>query len=244
MNTFSTADTRPRIGSGVASGTIVERMNTLTASAAGEHHERHERDRVALRQPEHHRGRPEHPDDDQQPPSDPSSQRAHRQQHGDHDRPDARCGAQPPVADVADVETILGDRRQQRHRSTEQHGEQVEGDRPEQHRLTADEPQSLERVVKGGLLLGRRAFLVVAQAEGGDGGRGHREAHRSRGVRRGRGMVVEQSAARRADDEADLPRDRVHRHQAGQAAGRARPVAGSSASPGTRRRGRCRTGPR
>ena len=34
MNTFSTADTRPRIGSGVASGTMVERMNTLTASAA------------------------------------------------------------------------------------------------------------------------------------------------------------------------------------------------------------------
>ena len=33
MNTFSTAITRPRISSGVASGTIVARMNTLTASA-------------------------------------------------------------------------------------------------------------------------------------------------------------------------------------------------------------------
>ena len=33
MNTFSTAITRPRMWSGVASGTIVARMNTLTASA-------------------------------------------------------------------------------------------------------------------------------------------------------------------------------------------------------------------
>ena len=33
MNTFSTAATRPRMRSGVASGTIVARMNTLTASA-------------------------------------------------------------------------------------------------------------------------------------------------------------------------------------------------------------------
>ena len=33
MNTFSTAITRPRMWSGVASGTIVERMNTLIASA-------------------------------------------------------------------------------------------------------------------------------------------------------------------------------------------------------------------
>ena len=33
MNTFSTAITRPRISSGVASGTIVARMKTLTASA-------------------------------------------------------------------------------------------------------------------------------------------------------------------------------------------------------------------
>ena len=33
MKTFSTAATRPRMRSGVASGTIVERMNTLMASA-------------------------------------------------------------------------------------------------------------------------------------------------------------------------------------------------------------------
>ena len=33
MNTFSTAITRPRIASGVASGTIVARMNTLIESA-------------------------------------------------------------------------------------------------------------------------------------------------------------------------------------------------------------------
>ena len=33
MNTFSTAMTRPRMWSGVASGTRVERMITLTASA-------------------------------------------------------------------------------------------------------------------------------------------------------------------------------------------------------------------
>ena len=33
MNTASTASTRPRLSGGVTSGTSVERMNTLTASA-------------------------------------------------------------------------------------------------------------------------------------------------------------------------------------------------------------------
>ena len=44
MNTFSTASTRPRVDGGVASGTSVARMNTLTASAPAQHGERDERE--------------------------------------------------------------------------------------------------------------------------------------------------------------------------------------------------------
>ena len=149
MNTFSTADTRPRIAIGRGERDDRRADEHAHRVGAGEHHERDERDRVAAASARAPPWPPRTPRPTTSSHRPTSSQRAHRQQHGDHDRPDARCGAQPAVADVADVETILGDRRQQRHRSTEQHGEQVEGDRPEQHRLPADEPQSLERVSEG-----------------------------------------------------------------------------------------------
>ena len=48
MKTFSTAITRPRMWSGVASGTIVARMKTLTASAPASTMQRDERDGVAV----------------------------------------------------------------------------------------------------------------------------------------------------------------------------------------------------
>ena len=50
---------------------------------------------------------------------------------------------QPAVADAADAEAVLGDRRQQGDGAAEQHGEHVEGDGAEQDRSAADEAQAL-----------------------------------------------------------------------------------------------------
>ena len=72
-------------------------------------------------------------------------------------------GPQPAVADAADAEAVLGDRRQQRDGAAEQHGEHVEGDGAEQHRSAADEAQPLEGVVQRRPLVGRRAVLRPAQ---------------------------------------------------------------------------------
>ena len=130
-------------------------------------------------------------------------------------------GAQPPVADVADAEAVLGDRRQQRHGAAEQHGEQVEGDGAEQHRLAADEAQPLEGVVQRRPLVGRRALLGWRTTSVGTtmaAARRSRPAATTYGD--GRIDVVEEAAGRRADDQAELPRGRVQGDQPGQPAGR------------------------
>ena len=92
------------------------------------------------------------------------------------DGTDAGRGAQPAVADVADAEAVLGDRRQQRDGTAEEHGEEIEGDGAEQDRTAADEAEALEGVVEGGPLVGWRAVLALAQAQGGDGDRREAEA--------------------------------------------------------------------
>ena len=61
---------------------------------------------------------------------------------------DAAGGPQPAEPDGADPQPLLGDGGQQGHRAAEQHGEQVEGDGAEQHRVVADELQALEGVAR------------------------------------------------------------------------------------------------
>ena len=98
-----------------------------TMSAADDHDERDERQRVAARQPEHDRAR------HRTSPTTTSSVGPTRRctgrtaSHSAISRgTDPRCGPQPAIGDVADTETFARDRRDQRDRAAEQHGEQVE----------------------------------------------------------------------------------------------------------------------
>ena len=76
-------------------------------------------------------------------------QRSDREGHGHHARPDAHAGPQPTQSHGTHPEALLGDRREQCDRPTEQHGEQVQTHRPEQDGAAPDEPQALEGVVDG-----------------------------------------------------------------------------------------------
>ena len=140
-------------------------------------------------------------------------------EHGrDDDGADPGCRAQPAVADVADTEAILGDRRQQGDGAAEQHGEHVEGDGAEQHGPATDEAQALHRVVEAGSLVARRARLRAAQPDRRDGDGGGGEAAGRHDVGHRRVDVVEEPAGRRPDDEAELPGSRVEGDHARQAA--------------------------
>ena len=92
-------------------------------------------------------------------------------------------GPQPAVADVADAEAVLGDRRQQGDGAAEQHGEHVEGDGAEQHRPVTDEAQPLQGVVQ------RRPLVAPACAPAAGAGSGC--------VRDQRAAVAKQTAATR-----------------------------------------------
>ena len=139
--------------------------------------------------------------------------RPDRQQTGHQHPADAGRGPQPAVADVADAEAILGDRRQEGDRAGEQDGEEVERDRAQQHGLAADEAQALERVVQRRALVAGRALLRALRRQRGhqDGGDG--EPGGRGGVGHPDGDVVEEAARRRADDEPELPRGRVEGDQ-------------------------------
>jgi hypothetical protein len=144
--------------------------------------------------------------------------RADRQQRRDDHGADAGRGAEPPVADVADVEPVVRDGGQQGDGAAEQDREEIERDRAEQHRPAAHEPQPLHRVVPGRALIGWRPLLDAAHLQRGDRDPGDDEAGGRDGVRHRWVDVIEQSAARRSNDQSHLPRRRVDRHHAGQRA--------------------------
>ena len=150
MKTFSTASTRPRRSAGVTSGTSVTRMNTLTASAPDSTAIATNATAKLVVAPSTIVPTPNTADGDEQHAPDVAGDRA----PGERDRrdraADAAGGPQPAQPDGADAEPLLGDGGQQRDRAAEQHGEQVERDRAEQHGLVADEAQPLERVAQPG----------------------------------------------------------------------------------------------
>ena len=74
--------------------------------------------------------------------------RLEREQERDEPGADAGGGAQPPEADRTDAEPVLGDGGQQRDRTAEQHRDEVERDRAEQHRFAAHEAQTFHRVAQ------------------------------------------------------------------------------------------------
>ena len=136
----------------------------------------------------------------------------HRHQRG----PDPGRRAQPPVADVADAEAILGDRRQQRHRPAEQHREEVERDGREQDRRAADEPQPFD----GGAH--RRPFRLPWGSPDELDARQRDEAeeqeHGRGGIRQPDAQVVQEARGRRSEDRRPGERERVERDHAGQTA--------------------------
>ncbi len=145
MNTPSTDVTRPSWSSGVTSGTSDPRMYIETMSAPESTTSADERHRVAAGDAEHDRAEAEHRDHHEQRRPDATADRP----HGQHDRhqtgADPGRRAQPAVRDVADAETVLGDRRDQGDRAAEQHREQVERDRRQHDRGASDEVQPFER---------------------------------------------------------------------------------------------------
>ena len=142
MNTPSTDVTRPSWSSGVTSGTSDPRMYIETMSAP-ESTTSDERHRVAAGDTEHDRAEAEHRDHRDQRRPDVAADRP----HGEHDRHQTGTdpgAAEPAVRDVTDAETVLGHRRDQGHRATEQHREQIERDRGQHDRRATDEVQPFE----------------------------------------------------------------------------------------------------
>ena len=118
-----------------------------------------------------------------------------------------------------------GEDRQQRHRTPEQHREQVEQDGAEQDRGVADEAQALQHAVQIGAL--GRGVVAVRPIRARSGGVGrlrrvhrHHQAggHDARTARQQiherRGHAVEQAAQRRPTDLTGLGGDGAQRHGA------------------------------
>ena len=147
MNTFSTARTRPRMSEETARGTSVLRMNTLTASAPVSTAMATKATAKLRVIPSTIVTRPNAATAYEQAVADVAGDGLAGQAQRDQGGADAPGGPQPTEAHGVDPQLILGDGRQQGHRTAEQHREQVEGDGPEQDRLAADEAQALEGLV-------------------------------------------------------------------------------------------------
>ena len=144
MNTISTAFTRPRSSSGVASATVIERMfmlnmsaNPATASAAHESQNDFDSPKTMWDAPKiattMNSVRPALPRIGRWARMMPATR-----------APTAGEAAEDAEAQRPDVEDARREQRQQRHGAAEEHREEVEADRAEQHRRAADEPGARE----------------------------------------------------------------------------------------------------
>ena len=154
------------IAGGVAKGTRVERMKTLTASAA-------DRANMATKASAYERARPRTIIRSFQQATASATRGPTRRSIGP-ERDKQRCrprtqahrGPQPAKADRPDVKAHRY-RRQERHRAAEEHGKEVERDGTKKDRRRANEPQTFECLVEtasrsGNALLEHVANLVVA----------------------------------------------------------------------------------
>ena len=145
MKTISTALTRPRSMSGVASAVIVARMfmlimsaKPLTARATIESANECESPKTIMLAP-----KTATTINSFRPARRPSGRRVSMMPGGK--RADRRRAAQDAEPDRPHLEDVAGEERQQRDGAAEQHRDEVERDRAEQHRRPADEPQSGEQ---------------------------------------------------------------------------------------------------
>ncbi len=150
MKTISTAVTRPRNSSGVTSGRIVERRTTLTvsnadpsASASMESHIVRERPKTIMQTPN-----PATTTNNFGPAclwigyramNRRAQERAHRGSRAEE--------AEPRRADLEDV---LREDRQKRHRAAEQHREEIERDRAEENVRPPDQSHAGEHLAETG----------------------------------------------------------------------------------------------
>ena len=156
MNTISTALTRPRSSSGVTSGRIVWRRTTLTmstppptASARSESH-------IASREPEHDHRDAVGGDHGQQRPSRTTAHGPARHDDRGDERADGGRGTEHAEPRRPDLEHVTGEHRQEGDRAAEEHGEQIERDRAEEHGRPPDEPDAAEDAREVGRAARRR----------------------------------------------------------------------------------------
>ena len=182
-----------------------------------------------MRDPEHDRERAEQRNDAQQGHADVTAQRPCRECERDDRRADTGRGVEPSEPEGPDVQTFVGDGGQQRECAAEQHREEIERNRAEENRATANEPQSFECFVYAAAaiggdewpfgrfergieerFLGDRGVAVanftgVAAFDCEDRDRGDGHEDRSRDERRGGRPEVEGAAENRTADQRDLP---------------------------------------
>ena len=207
MNTFSTASTRPRADAGVTNGVSVDRMNTLTASAALSTRRLTNAIAKLCVMPSTMVPMPKMRDRDEQRSAYTPVDRPQRERDGHDRRTNSRGRAQHAEPDRAHAQLLVGDRRQQRDCAAKQHREEIERDRTEQDRSAEDETQALERGVQA------RCVLMLTSADATplhfDEKRGHgtgRREHRRRDERPRRRADVQEAGDHWRGDEGRLER--------------------------------------
>ena len=240
MNSPFSADTRPRIASGVSTCTSVPRSTTLMLSQAPSRTSRPERQPQVRRQAEGDRHDAVAGDRGQQRASRALPRRPVRLHEGRRDRAERRRGQQPAQLARADVQDVLGVDRHQRGRPAEQHREGVEQHRGQQDARPAQEVEAGgERRPRQ--LAALRRIVLVAQPR-------HEQHERQRGggvEQVDRESLVEERdeepTQRRAADAGQLEEARVPRHGVAEEWPPARAAAGSRSAPASRSCGRRRS---
>ena len=199
MNTISTAVTRPRMASGVASGTTVLRTKTLTRSAAPRMASAASDRAKFCRQREDDGGEAEDGDREIQRAAHAALQR----EIGEHDRhddgADRRRRAQDTEADGADLQDVLGEDGKQRGDAAQQHGEQIQADGAEQQRLAPDQEDARDQAGPVGCFGRCRRRPRLQRKHQQD--RAPASSSDRDGIDRHRQQRIEQAAEGRADDE-------------------------------------------
>ncbi len=220
MNTISTAPTRPRSSFGVTSATVVERMfmlimstKPLTASAASESGRERERPKTTMHSAE------DGDDHDQRRPRREAEGPAREDHTGDQGARRGR-GAQDAETERADMEDRSREDGQQRGGAAEEHGEQVERDRPEQHPRPQHEADAGDEAVQAGRRVAGELANGAAVLEREHGDERAAEEHRGDDVHELGLEREDQPADGRPGDDRDLARDRAQRHRARQELGR------------------------
>ena len=226
--------TRPRIASGATTCTSVERMTTLSMSAAPRIGKRRERQHEVARQAEDERRRAIDRHRDHHAAPDMALRRAPRQHQAGHERAQRRRAAQQAEPGRADAQDVAREDRHQRGGAAEKYAEEVQRDGAAHCLGAPDEAYAAEdarattaaRRPRGAAPAGRwRAASAppCSSAAHRNGTAGPSE--------------IEESAQRRPQDHRRLRGERVLRRAPRERAVPPPAPAATTASPAGRRRG-------